>query len=173
MLLNVQEFAVVPSVAWYVVHTKPRQEYRALENLQRQGYTCFLPTLQVEKLRRQRVHMVTEPMFSRYLFIQLDSTSQNWSPIRSTLGVSKLVSFGHEPAVVPHELIVALREVPVTKLERLFAPGDRIKVVNGPLQGIEGVYQAHDGETRAMVLVELLGQPQKLKLTLDSLRNLD
>jgi transcriptional antiterminator RfaH len=173
MSLNAQESEDSPCAEWYVVHTKPRQEYRALENLQRQGYECFLPTLQVEKRRRQRVQMVTEPLFSRYLFIQLDNTTQNWSPIRSTLGVSKLVSFGHQPAVVPNELVALLREAPVVKLERLFAPGDRIQVVNGPLQGVEGVYQAHDGESRALVLVELLGQPQKLKLALDSLRILD
>jgi hypothetical protein len=38
------------------------------------------------------------------------------------------------------------------------------------LKGLEGQYLAHDGETRAFVLVELLGQPQKLRVTLDSLR---
>jgi hypothetical protein len=36
---------------WYVVYTKPRQEERARENLSNQGYTCFLHTLRVERLR--------------------------------------------------------------------------------------------------------------------------
>ena len=156
--------------AWYVIHTKPRQETRALENLQNQGFACFLPTMQVQKLRNQKVQNVTEPMFSRYLFIQLDDTTQNWGPIRSTLGVSKLVSFGHQPAKVPHEFIAFLQEAPPEALERMFAPGDSVQISNGPLRGLEGKYIAHDGETRAFVLVDLLGQPQKLRMAVDSLR---
>jgi transcriptional antiterminator RfaH len=156
--------------AWYVVHTKPRQEARALENLQNQGFNCFLPTLQVQKLRRQKVQTITEPMFSRYLFIQLDDQSQNWGPIRSTLGVSKLVSFGPQPAKVPPEFIALLKEAPAETIERMFAPGDTVQVASGPLKGLEGQYLAHDGETRAFVLVDLLGQPQKLRMTIESLR---
>jgi transcriptional antiterminator RfaH len=156
--------------AWYVVHTKPRQETRALENLQNQGFTCFLPTLQVQKLRNQKVQTITEPMFSRYLFIQLDDQTQNWGPIRSTLGVSKLVSFGPQPAKVPPEFIAFLKEAPPETLERMFAPGDHVQVASGPLKGLEGQYLAHDGETRAFVLVDLLGQPQKLRMTVETLR---
>ncbi len=156
--------------AWYVVHTKPRQEARALENLQNQGFNCFLPTLQVQKLRNQKVQTITEPMFSRYLFIQLDDQTQNWGPIRSTLGVSKLVSFGPQPAKVPPEFIAFLKEAPAEIIERMFAPGDTVQVASGPLKGLEGQYLAHDGETRAFVLVDLLGQPQKLRMTIESLR---
>lgn len=155
--------------AWYAVHTKPKQENRALENLQNQGFECFLPLLEVEKVRRGKVQKVVEPMFSRYMFIQLNETTQNWSPIRSTLGVSKLVSFGPHPAKVPTELIQLLREAPPTEVHRLFTPGDQVLIVGGPLKGIEATYQAHDGEMRAMVLVELLGQPQKLKMALSDL----
>ena len=158
------------NTAWYVVHTKPRQEGRALENLQNQGFTCFLPTIQVQKLRNQRVQVVTEPMFSRYLFIQLDDQTQNWGPIRSTLGVSKLVSFGPQPAKVPPEFVAFLKEAPPETLERMFAHGDTVKVAAGPLQGLEGKYLAHDGETRAFVLIELLGQPQRLRMEMETLR---
>ena len=164
------EMTETNNTAWYVVHTKPKQEGRALENLQNQGFTCFLPTMQVQKLRNQRVQVVTEPMFSRYLFIQLDDQSQNWGPIRSTLGVSKLVSFGPQPAKVPPEFVAFLKEAPPETLERMFAPGDTVKVAAGPLQGLEGKYLAHDGETRAFVLIELLGQPQKIPMAIEALR---
>jgi transcriptional antiterminator RfaH len=158
------------SSAWYVVHTKPRQETRALQNLENQGFACFLPTMEVEKLRNQRVLRVVEPMFSRYLFIQLDDTAQNWAPIRSTLGVSKLVSFGHIPAKAPPELIAFLRQAPAETIARLFEVGSQVRVASGPLKGLEGEFVAHDGETRGFVLVDLLGQPQKLRIALDSLR---
>jgi len=126
--------------------------------------------MQVQKLRNQKVQTITEPMFSRYLFIQLDDTTQNWSPIRSTLGVSKLVSFGPQPAKVPPEFVDFLQEAPQTMLERMFTPGDSVQIARGPLQGLEGQYIAHDGEARAFVLVDLLGQPQKLQMAIESLR---
>jgi hypothetical protein len=46
-------------------------------------------------------------LFARYLFTELDSnsTAKSWSPIRSTLGVSRLLTFGDEPAKVPTHLI--------------------------------------------------------------------
>ena len=158
------------AAVWYAVHTKPRQESRALENLVNQGFECFLPMMEIEKVRRQKVSRVSEPMFSRYLFIRLNDVNHNWSPIRSTLGVSKLVSFGPHPAKVPSELIDLLKEAPAETLERMFSPGDDVLVASGPLQGLEGKYIAHDGETRAFVLVDLLGQPQKLRMTVESLR---
>ena len=155
---------------WYVIHTKPRQEQRALENLQRQGFEAWLPMIELEKVRRSRLTKVTEPMFSRYLFIRLDTTQTNWSPIRSTLGVSKLVSFGNVPAAVPDALIDMLRESPPLTPQRLMNPGDEVQLVDGPLRGLRGIYQQHDGEARAMVLIELLSQPQSIQIELQALR---
>ena len=85
---------------WYLVQTKPRQEQCALDNLQRQGYECYLPTLRAEKIRQGAVAVVAEPLFPRYLFIRLsqENSAPSWAPIRSTKGVTRLVSFGVEPA---------------------------------------------------------------------------
>ena len=111
-------------MTWYLIHSKPRQEVRAFENLQRQGYEAWLPMLTVEKIQRGRIKQVAEPMFNRYLFIQLDAVSSNWAPIRSTLGASRLVTFGSVPASVPDELIEALRNAPAQEPQRLLAPGE-------------------------------------------------
>ena len=155
---------------WYVIHTKPRQEQRALENLQRQGFEAWLPMIELEKVRRGQLARVSEPMFSRYLFIRLDTVQTNWSPIRSTLGVSKLVSFGNTPAAVPDDLISTLRNMPPPPRERMMNPGDEVQFVAGPLKGLRGIYQQHDGEARAMVLIELLSQPQTIQAELQALR---
>lgn len=157
---------------WYVIHTKPRQEQRAWENLQRQGFAAWLPTIEVEKLRRGKLIRVVEPMFSRYLFIQLDKTQSNWSPIRSTLGVSKLVSFGNVPAVVPDTLIQALQQADGSRREFLLKEGDAVQFVSGPLQGLEGILQQRDGEQRAMVLIELISQPQRVHTSITDIRPL-
>ena len=147
---------------WFVVHTKPRQEQRALENLQRQGFAAWLPMLSVEKFSRGRLQKVVEPMFSRYLFIRLDTEHSNWAPIRSTLGVSRLVSFGNRPAPIADELIQALRGLPERAPERLLKVGQAVVFIDGPLKGLQGIYQQTDGEARAMVLVELMSKQHSI-----------
>jgi transcriptional antiterminator RfaH len=96
------------------------------------------------------------------LFIRLDTEQTNWSPIRSTLGVSKLVSFGNRPAIIEDTLIQALRQLPEREPERLFQPGQTVKFVAGPLRGLEGIYEQADGELRAMVLVDLLSKHHRI-----------
>jgi transcriptional antiterminator RfaH len=154
---------------WYVIHTKPRQEERALLNLERQGYICYLPVLSTEKLRKGTVAIVQEPLFSRYLFIRLSTgqSGQSWAPIRSTQGVSRLVTFGAVPAKVNPELIEILRDQTNTlgkEPARLFDAGDRVLIKEGPFVGLQAIYQMMDGERRAMVLIEILGKLSKLTL---------
>lgn len=162
---------------WYLIHTKPRQEERAQLNLRQQGYTCYLPLLATEKLRQGALTVVQEPLFSRYLFIELDTcqAGKSWGPIRSTLGVSRLVTFGAEPARVSAELIEALRSNsdPADRApRRLFARGDLVQIKDGPFAGLEGVYQMDDGDRRAMLLIEILNKPSRLAIAPGSLRKL-
>ena len=149
---------------WYLVHTKPRQEKRALQNLEQQGYECYLPTMPVERLRHDHLDITREPLFPRYLFIRLsmDNSAKSWGPIRSTLGVNRIVSFGSEPARINNNLINLLKLQETTlhdEPKRLFSPGDRVQLTAGAFAGIEGIYQMADGEQRVMVLIELLSKP--------------
>ena len=146
-------------------------------NLQQQGYVCYLPLLAIEKLRHGALTVVHEPLFSRYLFIELDTSQagQSWGPIRSTLGVSRLVTFGNEPATISAELIEELRsfnDTLRTDPQRLFKQGDLVQITDGPFTGIEAIYQMDDGDRRAMVLIELLSRPSALAISPNSLRKL-
>lgn len=157
---------------WYAVHTHPRKEAVALENLQRQGFESYLPMLRIQKIRRSKAVMLDEPMFPRYLFVRLDSSTQgrSWSPIRSTLGVRQLVQFGGRPARVAPELIEWLRcrEQAFDPLH-LFAPGDIVSVNEGPFKGLEALYQGVDGEHRAIILLEILSKPVRMTVDAGSL----
>ena len=160
---------------WYLVHTKPRQEKCALENLERQGYQCYLPTLPSEKLRQGLLTVSDEPLFPRYLFIRLgrEDSAKSWAPIRSTKGVSQLVSFGVEPAKVEDGLIELLRvhEASVqAEPDRLFNPGERVRLTEGLFAGIEGIYQMTDSECRVMVLIEILSKPMAIRVAPTGLR---
>lgn len=160
---------------WYLVHTKPRQEECALQNLQQQGYQCYLPTLPSEKLRQGILTVTDEPLFPRYLFIRLGQggTAKSWTPIRSTKGVRRLVSFGMEPTKVDDALIELLwaQEASVQdKPERLFKPGEQVCLTEAPFAGIEGIYQMADGECRVMVLIELMSKQVAIRVLSASLR---
>ena len=160
---------------WYLLQTKPNQEARALTNLTQQGYPVFCPMLLVEKLRRGKVSMVLEAMFARYLFIQLDSSRSGlgWASIRSTLGVSHLVSFGGVPARVDAALIACLlQHEQQAAPEHLFHAEERLLIADGPFAGLEAIYQATNGEGRALVLIELLGQSTRLQVSAASLSKL-
>lgn len=159
--------------SWYVVQTKPKQEFRALEQLENQGYTCFLPTLKVEKVRRGKRETVSDPLFSRYLFIRLNTIASNWAPLRSTRGVSKLIEFGGQFATVPYSVVDALRTWSVLPPMKVFEEGEAVGITSGPFKGLEGIYQMADGEARAIVLIELISQPQKLSFPLDVLRKVE
>ena len=170
-----QQLVVGASQAWYVIHTKPRQEQRALTNLMQQDYQCFLPMITLEKLARGRLNLVEEPLFPRYLFICLDSgrQGQNWAPIRSTIGVSGLVTFGSAPAKMDPDLIDALRQQEQGLSEdpqRLFSAGETLLVADGPFAGLEAIYQMASGENRAMVLIELMGKTAQMQIAPASLR---
>jgi len=154
---------------WYLIHTKPRQEKIALENLERQGYQCYLPTLASQKVRLGRISLVREPLFPRYLFIRLGmaQTSQSWSPIRYTTGVSRLVSFGAEPAKVDEALIDGIQAQESRAQHSpapLFNAGDRVCITDGAFAGIEGVFQMADGTQRVFVLIEMMSKPLSVGL---------
>jgi transcriptional antiterminator RfaH len=160
---------------WYLIHTKPRQEMCALQNLEQQGYQCYLPTLPTEKLRQGLLTVTVEPLFPRYLFVRLgqEDSAKSWAPIRSTKGVSRLVRFGVVPAKVDDRLIDILRAQDASfqgEPIRLFKPGERVLLTEAPFIGIEGVYQMADSECRALVLIEILSKLVAVRLSPYSLR---
>ena len=85
---------------WYLVYTKPKQECRASQNLINQGLKVFLPQLFITGRDKHKKNTIVEPMFPRYLFVWLNLEQDNWHSIRSTKGVSHLVTFGDHPAII-------------------------------------------------------------------------
>ena len=167
------ESSAPSTLSWYLVHAKPRQEEVALANLQRQGYECYLPQMRIERVRRRKAEVATEPMFPRYLFIRLDSSDQgkSWSPIRSTLGVSQLVQFGARAAKVDDTLVDLLRQREQTlPTEAMFHSGDSVVIADGPFAGIDAIYQTVDAERRAFILLEILAKPVSMQIDTGRLR---
>ncbi len=163
---------------WYLIYTKPKHEQLALQNLEQQGFECYLPIMPTEKLHRRKITLSNEPLFPRYLFIRLGKgvSARSWSPIRSTRGVSRMVSFGNEPTRVDDWLIETLKShegIVQNRPEQLFTPGGKVRLTEGAFRGVEGIYQMPDGESRVLVLIELLGKQVEMRVLPASLAAID
>src|SRR5690348_6775960 len=143
---------------WYVIQCKTREDCRALEHLERQGYACYRPTLSVEKLRHGRRSTSQESLFPGYLFVQLDQVEDNWAPIRSTRGVIQIVRFSEDPAPMPHEVIESIRERLAKGPPRTpyLQPGEQVVIAEGAFSDVEAIFVADDGSERVMLLMNLL-----------------
>lgn len=155
--------------AWYLIYSKPRQERIARENLQRQSYEVYLPLIHQRIRRQARTVNQIVPMFPRYLFIHLDNQTDNWKPLRSTLGVARMVAFGNDPAIVPNQLINQLKEregtdgvhlIPDKKLTR----GSTVRIIDGVLAGYEAIFEARNSRERVTLLLQIAGQPVPVHL---------
>jgi transcriptional antiterminator RfaH len=155
--------------SWYLVCCKSRQERLAQENLERQGFKTYLPLMRQTRRRAYRRVTVIEPLFPRYLFIHLDAEKDNWSPIRSTLGVASLVRFGAQMAQAPDTLINELQthESPDglhNHPNRSFKKGEKVHIEEGPLAGYEAIWLARNGKERAQILLEIMGKQIKAEI---------
>ena len=165
------------SAPWYAVFCKPRGEETAEANLMRQGYATYLPRLRSEKRRAGKWVACVEPLFPRYLFLRPRDASHSLAPVRSTLGVTGLVRFGMQPAVVADALIEELRACEAAagagnaseplRCKELFAPGAAVKFMTGPFAGLEGIFGKASGAERVIVLLELLGRTQNVTVERD------
>lgn len=161
--------------SWYLVHTKPRKESLAEENLQRQGFEVYLPFITQQRRRRGRWIDVVEPLFPRYLFVHLELGLDNFAVIPYTKGVSSLVRFTDKPAVVPAEIIAALRQSEDTDsglhraAKSVFKPGDKVFIEQGPFAGMQAVFLAEKGADRVIILLSMLGRENRVIVERDLL----
>jgi transcriptional antiterminator RfaH len=160
---------------WYLIQSKPRQEARAEEHLMRQNFECFRPlqALPPSDRRPAKGGASTPPqeaLFPGYLFIRLDQINDNWYPIRSTRGVSRIVTFGGRPLPVQDALIHQIRDrLAAPPALPSFKPGDVVLIKTGDFCDIQAIFLSQDGERRAMILLNLLQREQKISLPLSSL----
>ncbi|MED5610865.1 transcription/translation regulatory transformer protein RfaH [Pseudomonas sp. JH-2] len=157
---------------WYLVQCKPRQAPRALEHLERQGYECLLPMHQIERLHKGQLQQLSEPLFPGYLFIHLDKVDDNWLPIRSTRGVSRIVSFGGHPTSVPKIVISQLANRQAPMLPAL-SQGDQVLIDDPNLQQLEAIFLSKDGNSRVLLLLNLLQREITISFPIDRLRRRD
>lgn len=163
--------ALQADTAWYLLQCKPQQGFRAEQNLQNQGYRCLHPVVTIERIQHQQRKQVTEPLFPGYIFIQMGG-ADNWAPIRSTRGVSRIVAFNGYPLPVADSVIQQIRDRSsvVEPVLPVFQSGDAVQLRDGAFVGIEAIFHCFDGEQRAIILLKLLQQQQAVAVPVSLLQ---
>jgi transcriptional antiterminator RfaH len=157
--------------AWFVAYTEVNGETRAARHLENQGLQTFLP--RYRKLRRhaRRIQTVLAPLFPRYVFVRLDLGRDRWRSVNGTRGVQRLVCCGDRPAVVPAgvvEEIAARADAAgvVTLAPSGLRKGDRVRIVEGPLADVTGLFEEMTDARRVTLLLDVLGRPVRVQAPL-------
>jgi transcriptional antiterminator RfaH len=158
---------------WYVVQTQPNAEAKAVAHLARQGYQAYLPRYSKRRRHARRIENVMAPLFPRYLFVAIDVAAQRWRSIQSTIGVSRLVCNGDQPASVADSVVSALKiregmdGAIRLELPPRFRPGEQVRIVDGVFAACLGLYEGMTDRDRVAVLLDLLGR--KVRILVDDL----
>ena len=146
---------------WYAVHTSCRHEDMVHMRLAAKEIPVFLPKIEKWSTRKDRKKRIRVPLFNGYLFINVHLDKYTWLHVLKTPGVARIVGNQNEPVPIPDEQIdsirillnndVMLNPVPYLKI------GQRVRIVNGPLTGVEGILvKTHPGKNKLVVSVDLL-----------------
>ena len=146
------------SRTWYVLHVKPRTEKAVNDRLAILRVFHYLPLLRKEtKVQRRKVVRFL-PVFPGYVFTRL-SPEERMTILRTqhivrTIEVTNPRRMIHQLRQVEH----ASRLPTDLKLVESFAEGEYVKVVSGPLRGLEGQVKRVGAQTSLVLTVDILGR---------------
>ena len=151
---------------WYAIQTRVRREQMAATLLAGKGYKTFLPTYVSERRWRGQSREVNSPLFPGYLFCHFDV--QRRLPILVTPGVVGVVGNGRVPIAVPQSEISAIRSLVLSGARAEPWPylecGQRVRIAEHALEGLEGILVGHKGSHRVVVSVTLLRRSVALEI---------
>jgi transcription antitermination factor NusG len=147
---------------WHVLWTRSHCEEKVALDLEARGFHPFLPLLQIWSRRRGLRHLIQVPMFPGYLFLHDPLDKRSHVEVRKARGLVKVLGDSWErPAVVPEPEVASIRRLVGSRLPALAHPflkeGRRVRIVEGPLMGIEGLLaEMRTGRGLLVLSVELL-----------------
>jgi transcriptional antiterminator RfaH len=161
-------------VSWYCVKTQPKREnvaYGALAALP--DVEAFFPRVRYKRALAKGPRSVVEALFPGYLFAKF-SPARKVRAVRYARGVSYIVKRGREFAPVPDAVVAALHALAAGQVLELppepWKAGEKVRVIAGIFRGASGkVAGLVPARQRVQILLELLGQENRIELPLDAL----
>jgi transcription antitermination factor NusG len=151
---------------WFALQVRTRWEGSTAVLLSGKGYQTFLPTYKTRKRWKGRVQEVDSALFPGYVFCHFDA--QKRLPILVTPGVISVVGQGRVPLPVDDGEMAAIQTIVSSGFRAEPWPflelGQRIRIEQDVLQGLEGILISFKGNHRIVVSVSLLRRSVALEI---------
>lgn len=154
---------------WYALHTRSCHEKRVAEHLQTRDVTLFLPMYKASRCWNNGCRVTLElPLFSGYVFAHL--SRHDWAKVVQLSGVLSIVGTGNRPTPLPDDDIERLRsDLPLLNAEPhpTVTVGDKVRICNGPLQGMSGIVVQKKNSFRVVLTIEMIMKSIAIDVAVD------
>lgn len=146
--------------SWFALYTKPRSEFKASEQLSRIEVEHYLPTFTTVKQWSDRKKKLTEPLIRGYIFIHVNEQQRLVSVEQPS--IVRCIFDGGHPAAIPEWQINNIRKLLVHQSDLIvhkgIVPGTKVKIKNGPFEGILGVVTGSEMEKSISISIDMLNR---------------
>ncbi len=151
---------------WFALQVRTRWEGSTAVLLSGKGYQTFLPTYKTKKRTNGRVREVESALFPGYVFCQFDALKR--LPILVTPGVISVVGQGRIPMPIDDGEVAAIQTIVSSGFRAepwpYLAIGQKIRIEQDVLRGLEGILVSFKGTHRIVVSVSLLRRSVALEI---------
>ncbi|HTW30989.1 MAG TPA: UpxY family transcription antiterminator [Candidatus Sulfotelmatobacter sp.] len=155
-----QEQVLAEPTRWYAVRTRSRHEKLVTRQLENQGIESFLPVINKINQWSDRRKEVEQPLFSGYAFVRVNPSSSERVRVLRTQGVVNFVGAHGSGVPIPDHEIANINTLLASRIQYRERPflyiGQRVRVVGGALDGIEGVLTAENADQSVVISVGLI-----------------
>jgi len=164
----------MPGACWYAAYTNAHHEKRVAEQLAARAVEYFLPLYSSRRRWQDRHVHLQLPLFPGYVFVRI-SLGQRMRVLQVP-SVAHLVSIKGQPVPIPDEEMERIRSGLSASLcakpHPFLTVGRRVRIVRGPLEGLEGILIRQKGLTRVVVSLEMIQRSIIVDLETDSVEPL-
>ena len=158
---------------WYCLRSESRKEHIATNNLQNLCFEVYLPVYCRVIRHARKITLAAKPVFPGYLFAAIQNDFQ-LSQFKRTKGVKAVVSAGIKPISIHSSFIHQIKAKEdaqgyVQINQGRFQSGDLVNIQEGALKGLQGLFHCSLDDQRAMLLVHLLGNMQRIEVGLNEI----
>lgn len=141
---------------WFVVHSRPRCEKKIADYAQRQRLVSYLPLRTRIHRYGSRERRYASPLFAGYLFSMADAAGRQ--SLRQNRHVANLLEVYDQAQLLDQlrQIDVALRAGDELEVLPFLESGRRVRVLAGPLKGLEGIVSRVRTRTRIVLNVDMI-----------------
>ena len=151
---------------WCVLYARHQHEKKVAATLSGKGFEVFLPMYEAVHRWTDRNKRVSSPLFPGYVFF-VDEADRRLQ-VLATPGVHTILTAGSVPAVIPNEEMSAIRRAVESPLRvephPFLQSGDLVRIMGGPLAGLEGMVSRKKDSWRFVLSIQMLGRSAAVEI---------